>query len=227
MSGTGEYPVDAPGWAAIDQALAGVYAHQTPHQFASHTAYDLDSNRPLPAVGVYEARDPNHWHYVSYGLTELFEKSSAIPDVSGFGFELTFRLPRGSGQETPPVWPVQLLQGIGGYVLTGHGRLDSGHCIDLGGRLAPNTDTRLTGVLCLPDPDLGQIETPHGRVLFLQLLGLTSDEVEQIHEWSLERKVGFATEAVDRGITDLQRKRFEDDPATQRTWRRFTMNIGV
>ena len=36
-----------------------------------------------------------HWHYVTYGFTELYEKKSEDPEVSGYGFELTFRLKRG------------------------------------------------------------------------------------------------------------------------------------
>src|SRR5690606_26159789 len=136
-----------------------------PHQFASKTAYDLDSANPLPAVSVYEGKGPDHWHYVTYGLTELFEKTSADPAVSGFGYELTFRLPRNALHDRPPVWPIRLLQGIGHYVLSGHGSLDTGHVIDLGGPLCPAADgsdpTQLHGVMCVPDPTITKIDTPH------------------------------------------------------------------
>src|SRR5690606_29734363 len=52
------YPVEAPGWAAIDAAAARMYPGQVPHQFTSQTAYDLESRHPLPAIGVYEALAP-------------------------------------------------------------------------------------------------------------------------------------------------------------------------
>jgi hypothetical protein len=110
------YPVRAPGWAAIDGALSIAHPGQTPHQFTSKTAYDLGGTSPLPAISVYAGDRPAHWHYVTYGLTELFEKSSPREDVSGFGFELTFKLPRAPDEAQPPVWPLQLLQGIGGYL---------------------------------------------------------------------------------------------------------------
>ena len=225
MSDERNYPVAAPGWAAIDDALAAVHGEGVPHQFASKTAYDLDSENPLPAVTVYEASEPDHWHYVTHGLTELFEKSSPNAEISGFGFELTFSLPRESGQEEPPPWPVRMLQGIGGYVLSGHGQLDTGHCIDLGSSIAPGRDSRLTGVMCVPDPHLGKIETPHGSVLFLQLFGLTADEVEHIHDWELPRKVGLVAETSEQGITDVDRLPFKDDPRTQVAWRRHDLNI--
>lgn len=126
------YPIDAPGWAALDRALAAVHPGQVPHQLTSQRAYDLEGPAPLPAISVYEASAPDHWHFVSYGLSELFEKSSPDPEHSGFGYELTLRLPRAAGEGTPPGWAVRLLQALGHYVLSGHAGLDTGHVIDLG-----------------------------------------------------------------------------------------------
>ena len=35
---------------------------------------------------------------------------------SGFGFELTFRLKRRHGEESPPIWPATLMQALARYV---------------------------------------------------------------------------------------------------------------
>lgn len=222
------YPVHAPGWAAIDRAIGMLYPGQTPHQFTSKTGYDLDSPHPLPAIGVYEAEGPAHWHYVTYGLTELFEKTSPDAERSGFGFELTFRLPR-EQETTPPTWPLQLLQGVGHYVLSGHGALDSGHVIDLGGPLLPGGDeaprTKLEGVMCVPDPRLGKQETVHGSVLFLLLFGLTREELEAMQGWELHRKVGLVQEVEPLGITRPQRSAFADDPRHGAAFRRHALQI--
>jgi hypothetical protein len=229
MSTDDRYPVEAPGWAAIDRALGMVHPGIVPHQFASKTAYDLESPSPLPAVSVYEGIGPEHWHYVTYGLTELFEKTSADPGVSGFGFEITFRLPRPAGEEKPPVWPIRLLQGIGHYVLSGHGSLDTGHVVDLGGPLCPTSQseapTRLQGVVCVPDPALSKIDTPHGSVLFLLLFGLTAEELEALEGWELRRKVGLVHEVAPAGITDPHRPPLADDPRTAPIWRRHLLGI--
>lgn len=223
------YPVEAPGWAALDRALATVHRGEVPHQFASEVAYDLDSTSPLPAVSVYEGEGPEHWHYVTYGLTELFEKTSPNASVSGFGFELTFRLPRATDEARPPLWPIRLLQGIGHYVLSGHGGLDTGHVIDLGGPLRPpeqdREPSRLHGVICVPDPALGKIETPHGSVLFLQLFGLTSDELHGIEAWELKRKVGLVAEVSPLGITDPERLPLDEDRRTAAIFRRYALRI--
>ena len=230
------YPVEAPGWAAIDRALGMLYPGQVPHQFTSERAYDLEGQAPLPAVAVYEGGGPSAcWHFVSYGLTELFEKSSPDAEHSGFGFELTLRLPKHPGEEMPPVWAVKLLQALGHYVLSGHAELDTGHVIDLGGPLAPpqvgeggaERPCALEGVVLVPDPRLGPIGTPFGRVLFLQLFGLTRDELEPMTEWSLERKVGLVMEYDPLAITDPGRGSMREDQRKAAVFRRYELGVMI
>jgi hypothetical protein len=238
MSGGGDsedprYPVEAPGWAAIDRALSVLYPGQIPHQFTSERAYDLEGPAPLPAVAVYESTAPEGWHFLSYGLTELFEKSSADPEHSGFGFELTLRLPR--AEANPPVWALRLLQVLGHYVLSGHGGLDTGHLIDLGGPLAPpqmeedgaERPCALEGVVLVPDPRLGVLSTAFGRVLFLQLFGLTRDELTVMESWELERKVGLVMEYDPLGVTDPARGSMRDDPRKAAVFRRYELGVMI
>lgn len=229
------YPVQAPGWAAIDRALGMLYPGQVPHQFTSERAYDLEGQAPLPAVAVYEAPGPAHWHFVSYGLTELFEKSSPDPEHSGFGFELTLRLPRREGEDTPPAWAVRLMQALGHYVLSGHAGLDTGHVIDLGGPLAPSQAGEggehkacaLEGVVLVPDPRLGPIGTPFGRVLFLQLFGLARDELEPMVGWDLQRKVGLVMEYDPLAITDPARGSMREDRRKAALYRRYELGVMI
>jgi hypothetical protein len=215
------YPVKAPGWAALDVALQALHPGQVPHQFASKTAYDPGSPSPLPAISVYEG--DGHWHYVTYGLTELFDKTSAQADVSGFGFELTLRLPRAAGEETPPAWALRLLQGIGRFVLAGHGPLDTGHVVDLGGPLVEGSG--LTGVVLVPDPSLGKLPSPHGSILFLQLFGLTGEELETMRDWDLSRKVGLVGEVDRMAVTDPRRGPLREDRRLAPIFRRYATGI--
>ena len=63
---------------------------------------------------MYWAHAPvPHWHYVTYGFSELYAKESSDAATSGYGFELTFRLAAEAAENadsTPPVWPMNLLQ---------------------------------------------------------------------------------------------------------------------
>lgn len=227
MNDDEQYPVKAPGWAALDRAMGMLYPGQTPHQYASQTGYDLESPNPLPAISVYEGRGPDHWHYVTYGLTELFEKSSSRADMSGFGFELTVRVPRAETEEQPPSWPLNMLQSVGGHVLSTREPLDSGHMIGFEGPLTPEQETALCGVICTPDPLLGKLDTPHGSVLFLQLVGLLETELKAMHTWTMERKVGVVRECEPLGITRLERQAWAKDERRARTWRRYAFDILV
>ena len=216
---------DAPGWAAIDGALARLYPRQVPHQFASQRAYELDGESPLPAIAVYEGQRPDHWHYITYGLSELFEKTSHDPAISGFGFELTMRVPRAPGEATPPAWPLRALQGLGRYVLgTGQG-FDTGHCADLGGPIAAGSESVVTCLACVPDPLLKQISTPFGSLLFLQVVGMTRDELAAMQRLDHEGVVNLIAELDFHGITDPARGSYFEDPRKAPVLRRYQMRV--
>lgn len=233
------YPVHAPGWAAIDRALGMLYPGQVPHQFTSGRAYDLEGQAPLPAVAVYEAPrgsgGPAHWHFVSYGLTELFEKTSPDAEHSGFGFELTLRLPKRDGEDMPPAWAVRLVQALGHYVLSGHAGLDTGHVIDLGAPLAPPQPgpdgqprvCAIEGLVLVPDPRLPPLDTPFGRMLFLQLFGVTRDELEPMGGWDLQRKVGLVMEYDALAITDPTRGSMREDRRKAAVFRRYELGVMI
>lgn len=221
-------PVEAPGWDAIDRFVGAHFGGQTPHQFTSRTPYELDSPNPLPAVTVWSTRAPAGWLYVSYGLSELFEKTSDDPDVSGFGFELTLRIPAAADESAPPVWPLRLLQALGHHALETGGGFDSGHAINLGASLVADApDCALTGLICLPDPLLGKFGTVHGSLLFLRLFGVTADELESLAELELGELVGCIAELSPMAITDPERRSFADDPERSKVLRRYRLGIGL
>ncbi|KIG14980.1 hypothetical protein DB30_06169 [Enhygromyxa salina] len=226
--------IPAPGWDAIDRWVGARFGGQVPHQFTSHTAYELESPNPLPAVTVWATSAPAGWLYVTYGLSELFDKSSNDPNVSGFGFELSLRLP-GSGvstDERPPAWPLRLLQSIGHHVLSTGGGFDSGHAIDLGASLvAPGSDgpqdSVLTGLICLPDPLLGKINTVHGSLLFLRLFGVTADELKVLDDLELGDLVACIAELSPLAVTDPERASFAEDAECSKVLRRYSLGISL
>lgn len=226
--------LDAPGWNAIDSWVGQHFGGQTPHQFTSLTAYELDSPCPLPAITAWATRAPPGWFYVTYGLSELFDKSSDDAQLSGFGFELSLRLPLGPASDSddprPPSWPLRLLQALGRHVLTTRTGFDSGHAINLGASLVPADgdgprDCVLTGLICLPDPLLGKIETVNGSLLFLRLFGVTADELEIVEDLELGELVSCIAELSPLAITDPARRSFADDPERAKILRRYRLGI--
>ncbi|GAB2914304.1 hypothetical protein GCM10027093_61040 [Paraburkholderia jirisanensis] len=63
----------APGWKAIDCALARLYPGQQPKHYGTLIKWRLGGPDPLDGISVWKRKDPvPHWHFVTYGLTELY-----------------------------------------------------------------------------------------------------------------------------------------------------------
>ena len=153
---------------------------------------------PLQGLSAY--RGPSWWHFVTYGLTELFAKESEDAEWSGWGYELTMRTPP---TESPPDWAFGVLASLakltqGNQVLFGDGhRLQTGHPL-------AGLPTRLTAVAFALDPQLGVIATPHGKVQFLLVVGITTDELERMKATSTANVLGELDGAINL-VTDPSR----------------------
>ena len=78
--------VRAIGWDAIDAALSPWYSDQEPKHYGTIVPAMLGGNDPLQGISVYKNLEPlPHFHYVTYGFSELYEKESEDPEYSGFG----------------------------------------------------------------------------------------------------------------------------------------------
>ena len=128
--------------------------------------------------GVLAYPMPDHWLLVTFGLTELGEKTSEEPRVSGAGFEFTCRIPREPDDEAVPAWILRVLHALAQQFLAG-AQLDVGHWIitpsPLGGE-ASNGD--MTSLAIVPDADIRILDTDNGLVLFFQIVGLMAEEGE-------------------------------------------------
>ena len=208
---------DTPGWDAINAALAPLYAGQEPRHYGTALPYTLGGQDPLDGISVYWADAPvPHWHYVTYGFSELYAKESSDADASGYGFELTFRLAAAPGEDatsTPPVWPLNLLQNLARYVFGSGNVFEDGHHLNANGPIALETDTRLCHLAFIADPQLPARDTANGHLQFLQLVGLTDEEMEAVKRWSTRDVLLALQPAMPLWITDLHRGNLLDDPA--------------
>jgi hypothetical protein len=221
---TDDGPVlDAPGWHAIDVALIALYGAAPPHQFTSRRAYDVDSPSPLPAVTVWPTPAPVAWHFVGYGLSELFEKTSDDPAHSGVGFELTM-LVATDDAERPPMWPLEAIQSLGRHVLRTREGFDSGHCIETG-EVVPGRPELFAGFCCVPDPRLGRVTTPFGDLLFLRLVAVTRGELDALAELRRDDRVRCLAELDPTATTDPRRADWSLDAEKLKVLRRFRLGL--
>ena len=98
MSNNRGKEVEAIGW---DNALYKIYKGAEPKHMAPIIPFILGGDNPLDGISAYKRMDPvPHWHYITYGFSELYEKESDDRERSGFGFELTLKVR--SDKDEPP-----------------------------------------------------------------------------------------------------------------------------
>lgn len=206
---------DAPGREAIESALADLYDDQQPLHWGTAIKHRAGGKDPLDGLSGYRSeRERPHWHIVSYGLSELYMKEREDPTTSGFGFELTFRLVRAPGETHPPMWALNMLQNLARYVFDSGKVLEPGHHLNANGPIARDKPTALRGLLFVADPELEPIETPNGRVEFVQAVGVTIDELAAVEAWDGTRFAELLASGNPLFLTDLARGSVLDDPAT-------------
>ncbi|WP_027346313.1 suppressor of fused domain protein [Hamadaea tsunoensis] len=201
----------APGWEAIDAALEPIYSGVEPRHYGTVIGWRLGGPDPLDGVSAYP-RD-GHWHFVTYGLSELYAKESDNPDRSGWGFELTFRLAREAAEAEPPMWAVSFLQNLARYVYQSGNVFAAGHHLDLNGPIALSAeDTVIRAVTFTDDPELATIDTSNGRLTFLQVVGITLAEYAAIESWDAPGLLAALAPKLPLFVTDLARPDLAEDP---------------
>lgn len=216
-----EYPTDtvddeddAPGWSAIDASLASLYSDQAPQHMGTALNYRLGGSDPLDGISAYYRAHPvPHWHYVTYGFSELYDKEQDDAEVSGYGFELTFRLRAQAGATEAPRWVFSLLQNLARYVFKTGNVFRPGETMPANGPIALDTDTRIWSMAMTSDPELPALETANGRLEFIQVVGLTLEEENAAKQWSPQLVLDALLPRMPLWITDLDRGSLLDDPA--------------
>lgn len=203
--------------------------------------FRLGGHDPLDYISMYrndgnvELNIPPHWHYVTFGLSDLHgdgrvHARSAMDHQehpSGMGFELTFRLVKtshtnadGSPQDdAPPIWPANLLQQLARYVFQTGNRLCVGDNVPWKKSL-DNSPSHIQHMLIAADPQLRRTQSPFGYVDFCQIVGVTEEELNQASWWKGTGVLSLLSKDPQTGgewlITDMERSQsvFELFPKT-------------
>ena len=202
---------DSVGWDFIDTELVKIYSEQEPLHFAPTLHYAVGGEDPLDGISVYKSdKQTKHFHFVTYGFSELYyDEESAGGDFSKYGFELTFRL-KMEKEDDNVNWACNLLQNLAKYVFKSGKWFEEFHFIPANGPIRSGFDTEITALAFVLDPELGKIETPHGEVMFLQMVGLTTNEYEELKQNPNTNETEKLIKKLKQNngllITDLSRK---------------------
>ena len=236
-------PVVPMGLQSLIDKCKEIYPLQpNPLQVTTVLKYWLGGQDPLDYISMYyhagnvERNIPPHWHYITFGLSDLHGDGRVHQiennEHSGMGFELSFRLikPKDVDEDPkvdlvknphgrPPTWPANLLQALARYVFQTGNRLCSGDNIPWRKSL-DHSMSKIQHMLIVEDVQLKQVKTVNGTVDFCQIVGVTEEELEQASRWNgngvlnlLKRNVSTGGEFL---ITDMSRSHsvFELFPET-------------
>ena len=163
---------ESPGWDSITAAFSSAHPEVEPRHRALVPGLAFGS--PLQGISAY--RGPGGWHFVTYGLTELWTKESEDEQRSGWGYELTMLTP---ATDEPPDWVFSTLAGLA------QSTWDSGRTHDVGDRFdvldsIDGRDSRLEAFAVAEDPLVTPAGLPFGSYAFHRLVGITRDELEEM-----------------------------------------------
>ncbi len=151
--------------AAVRAEFARVYGAQEPLRVTPKQHWRAGGVDPIDHTSIFW-NPAGHWHYVGLGLSELYEKLTSNPAVSGWGFELTLRL-AGTRETPPPTWPMGVMNVI---ARAGQRALVRGDAF--------SQDRWRIGVV--DDVELRRVETVNGAFGFRQLLVLDEPQFERL-----------------------------------------------
>ncbi|KQO26673.1 aminotransferase [Acidovorax sp. Leaf76] len=213
----------SPGWDAISARVDQLYPGQEPKHFGTLISHMLGGPDPLDGISAWRRTDPvPHWHFVTYGLSELYAKESDDPEVSGYGFELTFRLAMEQGEVAgdpnaePPAWALNFLQNLARYVFQSDNVFRDGHWMTANGPIALGRATQICSMGFVTDPELAEpLATPNGSVEFLQVVGLTVEEERAAKQWRTRSLLEVLLPHMPLWVTDLGRASLLANPAVK------------
>ena len=166
------------GWDAITAECERVYPGQTdPMHFGTLISWRLGGDSPLDGISVYD--DGDNWHFVTYGLSELYEKDSEDPTISGYGMEFTYRLDKASANDDEIRSVCGVLQQIAKFTFTA-GEIFKPYEYLYSGQtegIDSNNSSNIVGFITIPDAKLQTLDTPNGKLEFVEFIGVTNEEL--------------------------------------------------
>ncbi len=199
--------INAQGWDAIDAECDRVYPNQkNPKHYGTLIKWKFGGNDPLDGISIYDGGD--YWHFVTYGLSELYEKETDNKDISGYGMEFTFKLKKDNyeNEENEIKCVCGILQSIAritftkGEIFNVFENLYTGQTVGIDSKQKSN----ITGFITVPDDKFKEIDTPNGKVFFVEFIGVTDNELKAIRNKEISVKELY--EKLGTDVTDYNRQ---------------------
>ena len=198
--------VKAIGWDAITNLCNKIYPNQeNPKHYGTLISWKFGGNDSLRGISIYDGGD--YWHFITYGLSELYEKESDVKDVIGYGMEFTFKLKKDNyeNEENEIKCICGILQSIARITFTKGEVFNSYEYLYTGQTegIDCNRKSNITGFITVPDDKFHEINTQNGKVSFVEFIGVTDNELKaiqrkQITVKELYKKIGSDVTSYNR-----------------------------
>lgn len=195
------------GWDAVTTACEKIYPTQkNPKHYGTLINWKFGGNDPLDGISIYDGGD--YWHFVTYGLSEIYEKETEDNAISGYGMEFTFKLKKDNydDEEAEIKNICGILQSIAKITFTQGELFNSYEYLYTGQTEGVDTkmQSNITGFITIPDNNLATIDTKNGKVNFVEFIGVTNEELLEVKNKKIDVKTLY--EKIGSDITDYNRK---------------------
>lgn len=198
----------APGWEAIDEVFGKLYPNQKPAHFGTllTSRAILGGDEYLDGYSIYQS--PNgYMHLLTYGMTELYVDEEAFSgEWSRWGYEMTIKLKEDSVEDCK--WAINMLSNLARYTYTKKKFFEPMQFVAGNGTsLHIGVESAITALFVVNDTECNGIDTVHGSVEFIQLVGITQRELEILKEDRTQAAVLYERMRKDNPymITDMKR----------------------
>ena len=204
---TNKKDINSIGWDSITDACEKIYPTQkNPKHYGTLINWKFGGNDPLEGISIYDGGE--YWHFVTYGLSELYDKETDDKNISGYGMEFTFKLKKDNyeNEEAEIKCICGILQSIARITFTKGEIFNSYEYLYTGQTQGIDTkmESNITGFITIPDKEIDSIITPNGKVDFVEFIGATNDELLALKNKELDVKTLYSKIGSD--VTDYNRK---------------------
>ena len=198
--------INLSGWDAITNEFSRIYPGQDdPKHYGTLIKWAFGGNDPLDGISIYDGGD--YWHFVSYGLTELYAKECEDKEVSGYGYELTLKLKKYDFEDLEGEFKniCNIFQIIARMSFTRGELFFPYEYIYTSQKegMDAKQKSNLTGFITIADTSANTLSTPNGSVRFLELVGMTDAELKTL---STGDTVKTIYEKLGTDLTDYHRE---------------------
>lgn len=169
----------APGWEAIESEFSRLYPGVKEAHYATALPARIGGNDFLDGFSVYTS-DKGYQHIVTFGMSALYADEKRFgKEYSKWGYEMTLKLKEATPNDC--IWAMEVLSNLARYTYKTDRYFEPFQCVPGNGTpLHIGTESLITALITVDDTTAKAQKTPHGKLGFIQFVGITQAESDVI-----------------------------------------------